>query len=653
MGKNYRIKIVAIAATAAIAALWNGCSKSGFQALTIDQSEFASGVSPINQSANYYSIQNEIIKPKCLACHNTTLSSGGVSYSDYESTLKTVVPGNPGASRMYLATSGGTMPQSGEKLTATELSNLEAWILNGARNDAPVKAPVIAGAFSPVPQPELKALTPREYDKSVQIMLGLSNGTGKATLVQTVGAPFDNDASEFIISRVHVESYEYAATKIADAFLTSPTRASYIPCVAQGATDRSCLEKFAVQLGSVAYRSLVSNAEMKPLVDLALANATEAAKFDAGLQVVIQGILQNPRFLYRFESGVLSNNLYELTAMEYLTKVTFFLLGRPPTLKEMQEVNNGAFATAASKEAYIQKLLADPGAVDQMDLIHASWMGYSELVAQDQTATDFRTETKALISKVINEGLPWTTLLTSNQTYTNGTLAKLYDLDDQTTTAWKWRTYKGDLRQGLLSQGSFLSVGVKFGDTSTTRRGYNIQKALFCGVIGHPPSVDENGKPINIDEPPPSDVVYDCKEDLYRNTVLTRKNCASCHNMMDSIAFGLENFGPNAGYRTTEPNKTQCVIKGRGEVFVMSQQGVSSLGSFTGPKQLANIALESGYIEKCLATRFSQYSMARKPTFDDEANIYNIYALQKKSTSFKDFLKSYLLSPEFSIRKGI
>lgn len=507
-------------------------------------------------------------------------------------------------------------------------------------------------AFSPVSQPELKPLTPREYDRSILLMLGLDQNIGKTTLPSVGAAPFDNDISEHLISKVHVESFEFAATKVADAFLTSSTRANFIPCTATGAADRGCLERFTVQLASLAYRRIVTASEMKEVVDLAASSATQENQFDAGLKMAIQFVLQDPSFLYRFEVGVAKGADYELAPVEFLTKATFFLHGAPPTLQQIKNATEGGLSTAAAKEALIQSLLDDPKVIDQMDLFHSMWMGYSELGGQSQSATDFRTETKALVGKVLQDGLPWRTIMTSNQTFANPALAKLYDLDDQTTTGWKWRAYKGELRQGLLSQGSFLSVGVKFGDTSTTRRGYNIQKALFCGQISRPPTTDENGVPINIDEPPPSTVVYNCKEDLYRNTVLARKNCASCHSMMDTIAFGLENFAADASYRTTEPNKPNCTIRGEGQAFAVGPTGIVPLGTFTGPKQLADIALESGYLEKCLATRLIQFSIGRKPLPADEILINKTKSLNQKSSDFKSFLKSYILSPEFSTRKG-
>lgn len=469
---------------------------------------------------------------------------------------------------------------------------------------------------------------------------------------QPPSEPFDNDATRFEATKVYIESAEFTATTIANAFLKSATRSSYIPCFNSSEVDRACLEKFTIQLATLAYRQPVSINEVKDIIDLALQISSTENSFNSGIQIVIQTILQDPRFLFRFETGIANNGNFNLNSFEYLSRLTFFILGSPPTLSQIQEVELGVFNSDSSKSDFIDKLFSDPAFVSQMDLFHSFWLGYSALIDQNANAIDFRIESKALINKVLQDKLPWSTILTSKETYANMNLSKLYDLDNQTSLEWAWRKYKGGERQGLLSHGSFLTVGSKFGDTSISRRGYNIQKAIFCGKIGKPPPVDENGIPISIDAPPVSDIQYNCKEELFRNTVLTRKSCSTCHSLMDYAAFGLENYNGDGSFRSTENGKPNCVIKGRGEAYVMTNSGLTKVGDFSGPKGLADLALQSGYAEKCMAKRLLEFSLGKNLNFSDEELINKVYFLNKKSTDFKSFLKTYLLSAEFSSRKG-
>ena len=86
-------------------------------------------------TATFTSINNNILKTKCLSCHNSTTSSGGVNYSSYTSAMNTVQAGNPGASSLYTSVNGGAMPKGGTKLSVAELSAIQNWIQNNALNN--------------------------------------------------------------------------------------------------------------------------------------------------------------------------------------------------------------------------------------------------------------------------------------------------------------------------------------------------------------------------------------------------------------------------------------------------------------------------------------------------------------------------------------
>lgn len=82
----------------------------------------------------FASINTLIIRTKCLGCHNSNNSAGGVSYGTYAQLLNTVQPGNLNASSLYVRTANGTMPP-GQPLSANEVSAIQMWITNGAPNN--------------------------------------------------------------------------------------------------------------------------------------------------------------------------------------------------------------------------------------------------------------------------------------------------------------------------------------------------------------------------------------------------------------------------------------------------------------------------------------------------------------------------------------
>lgn len=86
-------------------------------------------------AANFNSININILKPKCLGCHNSTSSAGGVSYSTYITTKNTVQAGLPASSSLYTSTAvAKTMPKAGPLSTA-EIKAINDWIVGGALNN--------------------------------------------------------------------------------------------------------------------------------------------------------------------------------------------------------------------------------------------------------------------------------------------------------------------------------------------------------------------------------------------------------------------------------------------------------------------------------------------------------------------------------------
>ncbi|MCB0421901.1 MAG: hypothetical protein KDD61_12955 [Bdellovibrionales bacterium] len=87
------------------------------------------------QPVTFTQIYGNIIAPKCTGCHGTNQASGGVRLNGHANVLTQVVPGNPGASQLYLSISTNDMPRNAGPLTALEKTAIFNWIQQGAKND--------------------------------------------------------------------------------------------------------------------------------------------------------------------------------------------------------------------------------------------------------------------------------------------------------------------------------------------------------------------------------------------------------------------------------------------------------------------------------------------------------------------------------------
>lgn len=94
--------------------------------------------SNVTFASEYQDIQNSILGPKCVSCHNTQYAAHGIDLSSYEGVLKTVEPYDSEASELYLAITkedGGRMPLMQPALTRSEIRQIMFWIDDGAYED--------------------------------------------------------------------------------------------------------------------------------------------------------------------------------------------------------------------------------------------------------------------------------------------------------------------------------------------------------------------------------------------------------------------------------------------------------------------------------------------------------------------------------------
>lgn len=86
---------------------------------------------------NYASIYQNVLAPRCLGCHSSANSRGGVSFSTYNSTMNTVQRTLPNNSTLYTSIAvRNTMPQgAGGSLSADQKQAIFDWITAGANNN--------------------------------------------------------------------------------------------------------------------------------------------------------------------------------------------------------------------------------------------------------------------------------------------------------------------------------------------------------------------------------------------------------------------------------------------------------------------------------------------------------------------------------------
>ena len=446
-----------------------------------------------------------------------------------------------------------------------------------------------------------------EYDQTLRDLLLDESRSGFAKLPEDVADPFDNDYTTQEASGVLVEVTETLAIEAADRLLADAAkRDQVIGCMPVGVADTACLRSFVTHFGRLALRRPLSKDEIDRYLAFE-AYAVEGNDFYIAPAMVISALLQDPEFLYRVEVGAkvpARQGLFRLNDFEVGTRLAYFLWGSTPDDALLDLAEAGKLSSADEVRSAAMRLLTDPRTRARVDRFHAMWLGFQQLPHPPDLTLAMRTETSKLIERVVfEEGRPWSDIFTSTESYIDARLAGIYGMAAP-ANGFAWMPYDGtaSARRGILSHGSFLSVVGKFGDTSPTLRGKLIRERLLCEVVPPPPPN------VNVDEPPAS-TSSPCKWDRYE-AHRSVGSCAGCHNQMDPVGFGLENYDQTGRFRAFDNGLPACTIAGEGLLFGLT--GDAEPTRFRGPAELGQALVDSGRVEACLVTQVYRLAMGHR-----------------------------------------
>jgi hypothetical protein len=292
--------------------------------------------------------------------------------------------------------------------------------------------------------------------------------------------------------------------------------------------------------------------------------------------------------------------VYRLSPFEVGTRLAFFLWGSTPDDALLDAAEAGALDDAEGIRAQAAEMLTDSRAQAHVDRFHALWLGYAELPHPPEITTAMRRETAALIDRVVfDEQSSWLDVFTADETFLDTTLAEHYGLPAP-AGGEGWVPYGDSGRMGILSHGAFLSVASAVMDTSPTKRGKLVREQLLCTPIPPPPpDVDADS--------PPGEGTSLCKAERYAEHRVG--TCAGCHEQMDLVGFGLENYDRAGRYRTHDDGLPECTISGEGEL--------TGIGTFEGPAGLAQLLVDEQLVEGCVTQQLYRFAIGRELETDD------------------------------------
>ena len=517
---------------------------------------------------------------------------------------------------------------------------------------APAQAQHVDTAFeSATSMVRMRLLSSEQYRNTIQYIFGpgISVNTNFAPFRRVEGfGLLEPDASTAGVTSGGLSEFERTAREVAGQVLSVRNRGFLLPCKPANLkrADRRCATEFLSSIGPLLYRRPLTRAELDESVDAADMAATHLKSFYTGLSYALTDMLISPNFLFVVDRTVPDPNhpgMSRLDGYSIATRLSLFLWDTGPDRELLREAARGQLYTTAGRERAVDRMLASPRLASGVraffkDLLlftrsndfgtlakdPSIYPQFSGAVAQAAGEQVLRTIVYLLVTK----DEPYQKLFTSRDTFMNPELSPIYDVP----AAMGWTPYqfpKGSDRAGLLTLVRFLAAHSHAGESSPTLRGRAVREILLCEKIPNPPPDVNFSVLVN----PPAGL-----KTMRQILALHHQNpvCAGCHNLMDPIGLGLENFDGAGQYRRTQ--------KGA----VINPSGTLDGIPFSNAIELGEAVAKDPNTAPCLVQRLYSYAVGGLSKNGDEVELsYLNKQFAEEGYRVPSLMKTIALSPAF------
>jgi hypothetical protein len=415
------------------------------------------------------------------------------------------------------------------------------------------------------------------------------------------------------------------------------------------ASGHACVEKIVTNLAYHAYRRPVTKPEVASLMKFVAMAKSSGQSTEQGIQLALEAMLVSPEFLFRVErdpNPLDAEKVHRLSDIELATRLSYFLWSTMPDDELLTLAVAGKLKDPATLDAQVKRMMTDKKAGAFADNFAGQWLEIRNLdsITPDpqkfkawnpQLKDEMRTETNMFFEHVLSENRPISDFIDARYTFLNEDLAKFYGIDDVKGPDFRRVELTTDQRGGVLSQGSVLAVSSYPSRTSPTIRG----KYLLNNILGTP-----------IPPPPPDVPALDdskigAEVSMRKQLEAHRSNpvCASCHNRMDVLGFGLENYDAIGKWRTMDGK------------FPIDVGGTMPNGkTFQTAAEMRTILLAGmPQISRCLTEKIMTYALGRGMQSYDNRSIEQIdKTLAADGYRFQTLVYEVVRSLPFQSRRG-
>lgn len=409
------------------------------------------------------------------------------------------------------------------------------------------------------------------------------------------------------------------------------------PCAWGGPEAKACAQGFVRGFGQRLFRKPVPEAVVGKYAALFAAQPTQAALTER-VGTMLQAMLLSTDFLYRDETLIGNQQKTGAPAVEaqyqLATQLSYLLWASTPDQDLLAAAADGALATRKQVELQVERMLSSPRAHVGMVQFFEQLFDHPKYGEMDKDAKehpqfsaelieDMKAELRAFIRSVAFAGDGTVAdLFTAPYSFASPRLAAVYGIGAGADSTAKTQLPHGQ-RAGLLTQAGFLAYTSPRSGTTPVKRGAFILERLLC--VDLPPIPDQTNFEI-----PDNEASREMTTRQRFELHVVRPECRSCHQMLDPIGFGLENYDGLGRYRTHDNGKP---VDAQGELTGTDDQD----GPFSGGVELATRLANSQRLHACIARQYFRYAMGRSEV---EADACRLAALEKSFAQSGSKLKT-------------
>ena len=560
-----------------------------------------------------------LITTYCKSCHGNAKSKGDVNLERYADVRSIQLAAEQWLDVKHMLDEN-EMPPSTEKIqpSAEERARLSAWINWAVDNVDPTLVVKDPGSIV------LHRLNKTEFNNTYRDLLGVKYGVADGFPDDNGGdSGFDNSADTLFTPTLFIEKLLAAASigldqaKLEVLFIKQPA-------VTDSAKDQRIAAKASVEaFMERAWRRPAKPGESERLLKIFDAYIKKKTSWETAMRQTYRQILVSPPFIYRAEEVKLgAREPYEIGQYDMANRLSYFIWSSMPDAELFSLAKEGKLHDPVILEQQVLRMFKDPKGKSFGHRFSGQWLGLNQLrdgggpdsdkfpAFTEQLRDSMCDEPAEFFNGLISHNRSILDLIDSDYIYVNESLAKIYDIKGVSGNQLRQVPRPDKGRGGVVTMPGVLAATSNPQRTSPVLRGAWVLSHILNAP---PPPPPPNVPPL--DEEMPKETTKEKKEPTLRERLEKHRSdptCASCHNRIDPLGFGLEGYNVLGEFRARDEHGIKLDTTGS----LLTGESFSNAAELKVILMKRKDAFARAMVEKLLA-----YALGRKIELYDRPTV--------------------------------